>query len=203
MRSRSILALTAATLALSACAVSPTPYQPATAGSRAVEARYGYTDQQIEPDRFRVTFAGNSYTNRETVERYLLYRSAQLTVERGFDHFILADRDTDKKTRTYVDRPFGGFGGYGGYGGYGGFGGFWSPSWRYFGAGYGWRGWDPFWGDPFFDRTIDVRTIERYEATAEIVLGKGPKPQNVRAFDARAVLENLGPTVAPPAPPAS
>ena len=198
MRSRTILALAAASVGLAACTVSPTPYQPATAGSRAVSARYGYTDQQIEPDRFRVTFAGNSYTDRETVERYLLYRAAQLTVERGFDHFILADRDTDKKTRTYVDRPFGG-----GFGGYGGFGGSWSPYWRYYGAGFGWRGWDPFWGDPFFDRTIDVRTVERYEAVAEIVLGKGAKPQNVRALDARAVLSSLGPTVAPPEQPAS
>ena len=177
-------------LAVAGCQVGPTPYQPATAGSRAAADRYGYADQQIEPDRFRVTFAGNSYTDRETVERYLLYRAAQLTVERGFDHFILADRDTDKKTRTYVDRPFGGYAGFGA----------WSPYWRYYGSGFGWRGWDPFWGDPFFDRTIDVRTVERYEAVAEIVLGKGTKPQNVRAFDARAVIESLGPTVAVPPP---
>lgn len=187
-------------LAVGACQVSPTPYQPATAGSRAVSARYGYTDQQIEADRFRVTFAGNSYTDRETVERYLLYRAAQLTVERGYDHFILADRDTDKKTRTYVDSVGGGFGG-GWGGGFGRFGG-WSPYWRYYGAGFGWRGWDPFWGDPFFANRMDVRTIERYEAIAEIVVARGPKPQNVRAFDARSVLQNLGPTIAPPEPPA-
>lgn len=180
-------------LGVAACQVSPTPYQPATAGSRAVDARYGYSDQQIEPDRFRVTFAGNSYTGRETVERYLLYRAAQLTVERGFDHFILADRDTDKKTRTYVDRPFGGYAGFG----------YWSPYWRYYGAGFGWRGWNPYFGDPFFDRTIDVRTVERYEAVAEIVLGRGAKPQNVRAFDARAVLQSLGPSVVAPAQRAS
>lgn len=180
-------------LGVAACQVSPTPYQPATAGSRAVDARYGYSDQQIEPDRFRVTFSGNSYTDRETVERYLLYRAAQLTVERGFDHFILADRDTDKKTRTYVDRPFGGYAGFG----------YWSPHWRYYGSGFGWRGWNPYFGDPFFDRTIDVRTVERYEAVAEIVLGRGTKPQNVRAFDARAVLQSLGPSVIAPAQRAS
>lgn len=181
------LAAAAAALAVSACAVTPTPYQPASAGSRA--NAYGYSDQQIEPDRFRVSFAGNSYTERETVERYLLYRAAQLTVERGYDHFILADRDTDKKTRTYVNQPFGGFSSFG----------YWSPYWRYYGAGYGWRGWDPFFGGPFFDRTVDVRTVERYEALAEIVLGRGPKPQNVRAFDARAVLQSLGPSVVAPA----
>jgi hypothetical protein len=177
----------AGALATTACAVGPTPYQPATAGS---QIRGGYSDQQIEANRFSVTFAGNSYTSRETVERYLLYRAAQLTVERGFDHFILVDRNTDKQTRTYVDRPFGGYAGFG----------YWSPHWRYYGGGFGWRSWDPFWGDPFFDRTMDVRTIDRYEATAEILVGRGPKPDNVRAFDARSVLQNLGPTVAPPAP---
>ncbi len=29
---------------------------------------------------------------------------------------------------------------------------FWRPSWRYYGRGYGWRGWDPFWGDPLLGR---------------------------------------------------
>ena len=59
--------------------------------------------------------------------------------------------------------------------------------------------WDPFWGDPFFDRDIDINTVEKYEATAEIVMGKGPKPAgNVRAFDARAVMANIGPTVVLP-----
>src|SRR3546814_10899027 len=85
-----------------------------------------------------VSFSGNSLTSRETVERYLLFRAAELTVQQGFDHFILVDRNTDRKTRTYVDRPFG-------PGPYG----FWGPSWRFYGS-WGWRRWDPFWGDPFY-----------------------------------------------------
>ena len=87
-------------------------------------------------------------------------------------------------------RPGGGFGG--GFG-YGGFGGYWGPSWRYHGRGFGWRfgrmrrlrlggGFGGPWGNDF-----DVRTIDRYEATAEIVMRKGPIPRdNIRAFDARA-----------------
>jgi len=62
----------------------------------------------------------------------------------------------------------------------------------YYGRGFGWRSWDPFWGDPFWDRQIDVRTVDRYEATAEVVMGRGPKPTaDGRAFDARQVLANL------------
>ena len=56
-----------------------------------------------------------------------------------------------------------------------------------------------FFGDPFWDRDIDVTTVDKYEAVAEIVLGRGPKPaDNVRAFDAREVMRNLGPSIMTP-----
>ena len=46
---------------------------------------------------------------------------------------------------------------------------------------------------------VDVRTIDRFEASAEIVMGRGPKPaDNVRAFDARAVIDNLRPRIVYP-----
>jgi hypothetical protein len=178
------LALALASASVLASCATPTPYQPASGSG---SYRTGYWDEQIESDRFRVTFAGNSLTSRETVERYLLYRSAQLTVERGYDYFTLSDRDTEKKTRTYIDRPFNS-----------GPWGYWGPSWRYYSPRWGWRGWSPFYGDPFWDRDIDVRTVDRYEASAEIVVGRGRKPDNVRAFSAREVLDNLGPSIAQP-----
>ena len=187
-----ISALAAATM-LSACA-TPTPYRPATGYGF---NRTGFADQQIERDRYRVSFAGNSYTSRETVERYLLFRAAQLTLDNGADYFILADRDTDKQTRTYTTPGIGGgFGGGFGYGGLGGPWGGWAPGWRYYGRGFGWRSWDPFFGDPFWGNNVDIRTVDRYEAVAEIVVGRGPKPRdNVRAFDARDVVDRIGPTV--------
>ncbi|MHA6722661.1 CC0125/CC1285 family lipoprotein [Sphingomonas sp. RS2018] len=187
MRRKAVFAaaLAGATL-LSAC-VGPTPYRPAVGNGF---NRDGFSDQQIERDRFAVTFAGNSYTSRERVERYLLFRAAELTLSRGYDHFILANRDLDKQQRTYTTPGFGG-----GWGGFSSFG-YWGPSWRYYGRGFGWRGWDPFFGDPFWDRGVDVRTVERYEASAEIIVGRGPKPAgNVRAFDARDVVDRLGPSI--------
>ena len=63
----------------------------------------GFSDVRLETDRFRVTFAGNSLTSRETVERYLLYRAAELTVAQGADWFSVVERQTDRKARTYVD----------------------------------------------------------------------------------------------------
>ncbi len=189
-----ISALLTGAVALSACA-TPTAYRPASGSGY---YRTGYSDQQIESNRFMVSFSGNSITSRERVEKYLLFRAAELTVQRGFDHFILVDRDTDRQTRTYVDRPIGGGGfGYGGYGGgyYGAGFGYWGPSWRYSRRGYGWGGFGGYGFDPFFD-SWQVRQIDRYEAVAEIVTGRGPKPLgNTRAFDARAVLESIGPSV--------
>ncbi len=178
---------------LAACA-TPTPYQPNMPGQK---TSGGYSELRLEPNRFRVNFQGNSMTSRETVEGYLLFRAAELTVQQGYDWFNVIDRNTDKRVQTYVDpdplyRPW--------YGGYG----YWRPSWRYYGRGFGWRTWDPFWGDPFWGDRMDVRTIERFETSAEIVLGRGPKPaDDPRAFDARAVIDNLRPRIQYPAPPRS
>lgn len=184
------LAAAAFALSLAACA-TPTPYQPNVRGNA---ASGGFSEVRLENNRFRVNFAGNSLTSRETVEGYLLFRAAELTVQNGYDWFEIVDRDVDKHVRTYVEpdpfyRPW--------YGAYG----FWRPSWRYYGRGFGWRTWDPFWGDPFWADRVDVRTIERFEASAEILMGRGPKRQdNPRAFDARAVIENLRSRIVYPQP---
>jgi len=173
---------------LAACETA-TPYQPlathnATSG--------GFTDQQLEAGHFRVTFQGNSLTSRETVETYLLYRAAELTVGQGYDWFEMVDRHTERDRRTYYDPdPFYSRPGYAW--------GYWRPYWRFYGGRYGWRTWDPFWGDPFWGDAYDIRTIERFEASAEIVMHRGPKPADMaRAFDAHAVMANLGPKIVRP-----
>lgn len=181
--------LGASTLMVAGCATETT-YRPATGSDF---YRTGYSDQQLEPGRFIVSFAGNTVTSRDTVERYLLFRAAELTLANGYDYFVMADRDTQLRSRTYsTPGAFGpGFGGWGG--------GWWGPSWRYYGRGFGWRSWDPFWGDPFFGNNMDINTIDRYEATAEVVMRKGPIPRdNLRAFDARAIVSTIGPTVVMP-----
>jgi hypothetical protein len=162
--------------ALAACETA-TPYQPLQANAA---ASGGYSDVKLEQDRWRVTFQGNDLTARDTVENYLLYRAAELTVSQGYDWFVTVDRATDKHTQTYVDdfafRPY----------------------WRYYGYGYGWRRWDPWFGGPFWADDIDVRTVEKYEASAEILMGHGPKPADKHAFDAREVMKNLASHVVRP-----
>ena len=167
-----LLAMTAA-LALSACATA-TPYGPAGQGSR-----YGYSDMRVDQNRFRVSFAGNSVTSREQVEMGLLLRAAEVTVQSGYDWFATVERATDRDVRYQASRdPF--------Y--YDRYSPFWGPSWRYYRRGF----WSP-WYDPF-GPDLDVREIDRFEATAEIVMGRGPKPAgDPNAFDAREVIDNLGP----------
>jgi len=175
---------------LAACA-TPTPYQPKVPGQA---ASGGYSDQRLEPDRWRVTFAGNTVTARETVESYLLFRAAELTLQQGADWFETVDRRTDSDARTYVTpdplyHPWYGYGS-------------WRPYWRYYGRhGGGWRTWDPWWGDPVWADRVDVQTVERFEASAEIRMHKGARPAgDPRAFDARAVIDTLRPRIQYPAP---
>jgi len=176
---------------LTACETA-TPYQPAVRGNA---TSGGYSETRLEPNRWRVTFTGNSVTSRDTVEGYLLFRAAELTLQNGDDWFSMVDRQTDARQRTYVQpdplyRPW-----------YGPGFGYWRPSWRYRGRGFGWRTWDPFWGDPFWADRYDVQTIQNFEASAEIVTHKGAKPaDDPRAFDAHAVVENLRPRIQYPAP---
>lgn len=179
-----LAAAAAATLALSACATA-TPYQPYTAAG---SASGGFTDTRIASDRFRVSFQGNTVTERERVERYLLFRAAELTLAEGYDWFSLVDRDTERQARRYVvDRdPFG-------YD-------YWQPSWYYVRSGGRiYRVYDPFpVYRPSFGR-YDVQEIDKYRATAEIFMGRGPKPEGDRtAFTAREVVANLGPSIVRP-----
>lgn len=185
-RSPAVAAALALAATLASCA-TPTPYQPNIPGQ---QTSGGFSEMRIEADRWRVNFAGNSLTARETVEGYLLFRAAELTVQQGYDWFSIVDRQTSRDARTYVEpdplyRPW-----------YGPSFGYWRPSWRYYGGGFGWRSWDPFWGDPFWADRVDIRTVEKFEASAEIVMRKGAKPaDDPRAFDARAVVDNLRPRI--------
>lgn len=165
--------------ALAACETA-TPYQAAAPGTH---ESGGYSDTKVEDDRWRVTFRGNSVTSRNTVDDYLLYRAAELTVAQGFDWFEAADRHTDKHTEIMGD-SFG-----------------WDPYWRFYGpwgGGWGWGAWGP-WGDPFGGPDFDIQKIERYEASIEIVMHRGDKPAgDARAFDARQVMSNLAGKIVKP-----
>lgn len=183
-------ALVASAAVLTACATA-TPYQAAPKD----DARNGFSELQIEQDRTRISFDGNSLTDRETVETYLLYRAAELTKLKGYDHFVLTERATDEKKRvrsTGFDDPYYGFFDYSYFHPrYGWTSPYFRRSYRSR-IGFGFR--DPFysrWGG--FGHDFDYREITRYKASAEVKFGKGDKPTEMNnAFNAQDVLDNLG-----------
>ena len=170
----SLGALLALTLGLAACETA-TPYQPRAAGN----ATYGgFTDTRLDDTHFRVTFQGNAATSREQVDNDLLYRAAELTVQNGFDWFEMIDRNTHDRATSYF------------------VGGYWAPYWRVHGP-WGWGD----WGGPWGAWDDDIQTIDRYEAVADIGVGRGPRPAgDARAFDARQVMQNLSARIVRPAP---
>jgi hypothetical protein len=146
---------------LAACAGGPTPYQQAQGG-------FGYSEQQIEENRYRVSFAGNSATSRQTVEDYLMYRAAELTVQTGHDWFEVVDRDTVQEFSGGGSPEVGvGFGGGSGFGV--------GLSMPMFGGGGG---------------------SGRYTADMDILVHDGEKPQDdADAYDAFSVISRLQPKV--------
>jgi hypothetical protein len=162
MRTHAV-ALGLAMLGMLAGCGQATPYQPAVYG-------YGYSEQQIEDNRYRVTFAGNELTAADTVQNYLLYRAAELTLDRGYDYFTVVERNLDRST-TY-----------------------WGTGDTHLGSGHFTRRGDFVGGLGF--TTYSARPIDSYTTYADVVMFEGEKPAaDVNAYDARSVLRQLGPTI--------
>jgi len=199
----------ASAMTLVACA-SATPYQEASEPG----GYDGFSQQLIENDRARISFGGNSLTDRETVENYLLYRAAEVAVENGYQTFTLQERDIERKSQTRVtpglsgNDPFFGysffrpgfgwsrnfaFSRFGGFRSASGFGrrGFRNGGFGFGRSSFGRRG---FGGDPFFN-DFNVREITKYRAIAEVKFGHNLNSEDERTFNAREVLENLSPVI--------
>lgn len=163
-------------LGLAAC-THPTAYGPALDG-------HGYTHRSYDADRITVSFSGNQVTPRETVETYMLYRAAEITLARGYDYFVVSNKSTERSTTyhttyDYAD-PFG----------------FHSAlSYR-----YGWYDSPHTRYHPFFqDRFAGSSTYpeHRYTAHADIAMAKGARPEdNADAYDARNLINHLAPRIA-------
>ncbi|MBU6297077.1 MAG: hypothetical protein KGJ79_01265 [Alphaproteobacteria bacterium] len=165
-RLRSLAVIAAAMLVLGGCETVAT-YHPQTEPGGT-----GYSDEQLTNNRYRVTFTGNSVTPRDTVEDYLLLRSAEVTLHAGYHYFMFDTRDTKAKTTYHSD--FVGWPGWPGYGWY-------------------WHSW-PYYGPGMMD--ADSYPVTRYYAYAEIVLLSDAQAANEpRAVEAEQVLKHIGPDI--------
>ncbi|MBI1188393.1 MAG: hypothetical protein GC206_13850 [Alphaproteobacteria bacterium] len=156
-----LLILAAFAAALAACASTPF-YAPATGPGRP-----GYSDLQIERDRYRVTYRADGAADAQLIENYALLRAGQVTLSAGYDWFIVDRRTLDRGGSYSGPRASIGVGG-GSFGGRGGVG---------LGVGLGF----PLGGggERALASTLDIR------------LGRGPKPAGPDAYDARQVVHAL------------
>jgi hypothetical protein len=151
-------AFIAAAALLAGCATAVgTAYQPAD------KKGFGFTEQKVESDRYRVTFAGDGATPASVVEDYALLRAAEIALANGYDWFRVVGRSLDEEER-------GGVGVGAGVGG-GSFGGRSGVSV----GGGGVRG------------TIGGRRF--YTSRLEALMGKGPKPEGGDVYSARDLVD--------------
>ncbi len=67
---------------LAACTPKPTPYQPLGKSG-------GYEETRLQENVYRVSFKANPQTQETTVLDYMYLRSAELTKEAGYSHFLI------------------------------------------------------------------------------------------------------------------
>jgi hypothetical protein len=129
----------------------------------------GYSDNRIDSDTVSVEFRGNGYTSKRKVEMYLLYRCAEVTRDARYDYFIALNPSTEGSQGSF-STP----------------GSFSSVTSFARGAAFTRASYFP-------SQTINFTF---YGATTLIRMGRGQKPaENVAAYNAREVIEYMGPQI--------
>ncbi|WP_291845203.1 hypothetical protein [Maricaulis sp.] len=142
---------------LAACTSGPTAYAPANGGDR------GWSQTQIEQDRFRIRFAAGSDMDFDEVELMALRRAAEVTLGNGGEWFLVTSRQRDGNDRNPVGVSTGVRVSSG------------SRGWSSRGVGVGLN----------FDASAGDKSV-----SLEILVRSGPRPQDVRIYDAREILAN-------------
>jgi hypothetical protein len=152
--------LSLAALALCACETAqPMTYQP-EAGPQHV----GFSEQRLEPGRYRIFFHGSKGAPPEMVADYALRRAADLAVAEGYDWFRVYDR------------------GMTGQGGHGPF-----VSLGVGGASFGHSSASGVGVSSGFD----LSGPPAMTASLEVVMGHGPRPEGPDVYDARGVQQSI------------
>jgi hypothetical protein len=121
-----------------------------------------------------VTFAGNEATAPQVVERYALFRAAELTVEHGYDYFIVIDRALNAQTVTHTGMPKTSSS---------------TDSWTDWTTGA--RG-----TTTTSVTTQDIHTGTEHSAMKTIRMFKGAKPaDDLQVYDAKSMVEMMGPSI--------
>lgn len=79
-------------LALTACAT----------GYQSTGLAGGFEEVALAPNIYRVSFNGNGYTSTQRAEEMALLRSADLTLQKGYRFFALADSQNDRAVSSFT-----------------------------------------------------------------------------------------------------
>ncbi len=157
-------------ITLAACASTPPAYGPA-ASAGAV----GYSERQIESNRYFVTYRAPQGADASLLQDYALLRAADLTLQNGSDWFWVDRRSLDEEAALARGPSIGVGVGAGSWGGRSG-------------------------GSVGVGVNIPIGGASRQRASAatlEIRLGEGPKPDDPNAYDARSTSTNLRARIMP------
>jgi hypothetical protein len=157
------LAILAVAATLAACASTPT-YSPAASANGP-----GYSETQIESNRYFVTYRASRPIDSGRLQDYALLRASDLTLQNGREWFWIDRRSVDEQA-AYRSGPSVGVG--------------------IGGARIG--------GSSATGASVGINIplggssgVRAQSATLEVRFGEGPKPDDPNAYDARAVSQNL------------
>jgi len=150
-----------------------------------------FTVKQLGPATYKLVVAGHTFTTRSEIEKYLAYRAARLTIEKGENWFTLKEerekgdteavpaRDPDGLRYSFRMKYF-------------------RPVWRYkVNGAAAWSRWSPFSGAAFI--SADPKTITDFEVSVDIVMHKAPMDDaDPLAFEAYGLSDLLVNQVSPP-----
>lgn len=151
-----------------------------------------FTVKPAGPGAYELVVTGRKFTSKGEIEKYLAYRAARLTVEKGGQWFTFKEsRGAGETAEPAPARDPAGLR-------YSFRMKYFRPVWRYQLAGAaGWKRWSPFAGTPFF--AADPKPVTEFAVSAEIVVRKGPMDDaDPLAFEAWALSDLLVNQVSPP-----
>ncbi|MDN5942172.1 MAG: hypothetical protein L0H94_09845 [Nitrospira sp.] len=133
----------------------------------------GFTDARIDENTFSISVDTNGLTSQQTTSMHALFRASELTVENGFDYFVIAS-DANNSTSMAMVMPGG------------------STSNTTINT----------YGSTAYGRTTTtyapttVVPVVYPNSTLIIKSFKGTKPEGVpNAYDARSVMKYIGPQI--------
>ncbi len=157
----------AALLSLTFHGCTPTSYHATSKGT-------GYIDRKLDEDRYQVSYTANAMTSRQKVKHYLLYRAAEITLDSGNKKFVVLEQHPGRGRLEGV-------------------------KYRDESKPYEFEHHHLWFEDQNVSQeysTTTYKPLSQYTATATFQSFSGEEPpEDGKVFDARELIELLGPSV--------